>query len=203
MTFSAIMPMANLLCIITLSWTSMLSWIGLASFWQSMWQPVSGAATTGGLWLLAILLVVGCVAAWLSNLIALPGNWLAIAFMALYVWMGPEQDSGRTAISINAVVAAFGLGLLGEILEFAASAVGARRAGGSRRATVYAILGSVLGAIAGGIIGIPIPVLGSVLAAILFGGLGATCGAVWAEWSDGRPWQESWRVGQAAFWGRT
>jgi len=46
-------------------------------------------------------------------------------------------------------------------------------------------------------------VIGSVLAAILFGGVGATLGAMYGEWTDGRPWRENWSIGHAAFWGRT
>jgi hypothetical protein len=61
----------------------------------------------------------------------------------------------------------------------------------------------MVGAIAGAFVGIPVPVVGPVIAAILFGGLGATGGAIYGEWSDGRNWRESWSIGHAAFWGRT
>ncbi len=61
----------------------------------------------------------------------------------------------------------------------------------------------MVGAILGALIGVPVPVIGSVLAAILFGGIGATAGAMYGEWTDGRSWRESWAIGHAAFWGRT
>lgn len=174
------------------------------SFWQ--WLLWGGAslgemATSGSGILLAIIMVTVCGAAWLLNLISLPGNWLAVFALGLYAWLGPE--SGRVGVGVAPVIMAFGLGLLGELLEFAAGAVGASRAGASRRATVFSIIGSVIGAITGGIIGLPIPVIGPVLAALLFGGLGATVGAMFAEWNDGRSWRENWRIGRAAFWGRT
>ena len=101
------------------------------------------------------------------------------------------------------MVISFALALAGETIEFAAGALGAQRAGASRRATAFAMIGSMIGAIAGAVIGLPIPVIGSVLAAILFGGLGATAGAMYGHWSDGKPWKESWTIGHAAFWGRT
>ncbi|MEO9931529.1 DUF456 domain-containing protein [Rhodopirellula bahusiensis] len=150
---------------------------------------------------LGISLILACTLAWLLNLVALPGNWVAIALMALYAWLGPE--TGRWQLGLVSLAIAFLLGLVGELVEFLAGAMGASRAGASRRATLMAIVGSIIGAIVGGIVGLPIPVVGPVLAAILFGGLGATAGAMYAEWNDGKTWRDSWRIGQAAFWGRT
>lgn len=150
---------------------------------------------------IALLLVVACACAWLLNLVALPGNWIAVGLLSAYAWLGPS--SGRASLGLVPVVFAFGLALTGEILEFATAAVSVNKAGASRRATVFAIVGSVLGAILGGIIGFPVPVLGPMLAALLFGGCGAMAGAIYGEWSDGRPWSQSWRVGKASFWGRT
>lgn len=168
---------------------------------QAFRDTVSAYAMAGGSVALAVSLVAVCMLAWLLNLISLPGNWLAILVMALYAWVGPS--TGRASLGIAPLGLAFVLGLVGELLEFAAGAMGASRAGASRRATFMAIIGSIAGAILGGMIGLPVPVLGPVLAALLFGGLGATAGAMFAEWTDGRPWRDSWRIGQAAFWGRT
>ncbi len=151
--------------------------------------------------LLAVLLVLVCIAGWAANLIALPGNWVAVAAVALYAWLAPGD--GRGEIGVGAVIAAFLFALGGEIFEFVAGALGASRAGASRRATIFAMIGSMVGAILGAAIGVPIPVIGSVIAAILFGGLGATAGAMYGEWSNGTVWKESWTIGHAAFWGRT
>lgn len=150
---------------------------------------------------LAILLVVVCLVAWAANLIALPGNWAAVATLALYAWLAPVE--GRGEIGGAAVVGAFFFALVGEVFEFLAGAMGASRAGASRRATVYALIGSMAGAILGAVVGVPVPVVGSVIAAILFAGLGAMFGAMYGEWTSGRPWKENWAIGQAAFWGRT
>ncbi|TWU26853.1 hypothetical protein Pla52o_07080 [Novipirellula galeiformis] len=149
----------------------------------------------------AVLLVVVCIAAWGLNLVTLPGNWISVAAMALYAWLGPSE--GRLAIGTASLGVAFLFALLGEIVEFAAGALGAQKAGASRRSTLYAVAGSMAGALIGAFVGIPVPILGPILAAILFGGVGATAGAIYGEWTDGRSWRESWTVGHAAFWGRT
>ncbi len=159
------------------------------------WFAPTGAA------LAALSLVLICIVAWASNLVGLPGNWFSVAILAVYAWIGP-QDS-RAALGYGAVATAFAAALVGELVEFAAGALGAKRAGASRRSTIFAVIGSMVGAISGAVIGVPVPVIGSILAAILFGGIGAAVGAIYGEWSDGRAWRESWTIGHAAFWGRT
>ncbi|WP_182866941.1 DUF456 family protein [Rhodopirellula sp. JC639] len=156
---------------------------------------------TSGVVVLAILLVIGCLVAWATNLIALPGNWFCVLLLALYAWLGPA--SGRLAIGYGGVLAGFVLALAGELFEFLAGAAGAKRAGASRKSTLYSIIGSMAGAITGAIVGVPVPVIGSVIAAILFGGIGAAAGAMYGEWTNGRTWKENWSVGHSTFWGRT
>ena len=166
----------------------------ILSSWTTWLEPTGTA-------LAAIALILLCGLAWATNLIALPGNWIAVALLALYVWLGPEE--GRAAVGLPVLFAAFLLALVGELVEFLAGAMGAQRAGASRRSTVYALVGSIVGAITGAVVGLPVPVIGSLLAAILFGGLGATAGAVYGESRGGKPWKESLSIGHAAFWGRT
>ena len=156
---------------------------------------------TAGLIVVAVLLVVASLVAWGLNLIALPGNWLCVLLIAGYAWLGPGE--GRLSIGVGAVIGTFVLALIGEGIEFLAGAAGARKAGASKKSTLYSIIGSVAGAILGGIVGVPIPVVGSALAAILFGGIGAAAGAMYGEWTDGRKWRENWSIGHATFWGRT
>ena len=148
----------------------------------------------------AVGLVLLCVLSWLLNLVSLPGNWLAVALIVGYAWLGPQ--GGRAELSYVVAGTAFGLALVGELVEFVAGALGASRAGASRRSTIYAVLGSMVGALLGGVLGLPVPIVGSLMAALLFGSLGATAGAMYGEWSEGKGWQESWTVGHAAFWGR-
>ena len=166
-----------------------------------LWRTVADAVGTTTPVLAAVTLVGFVWIAVLANLITLPGNWAVVAASALYAWAGP--DDGRVAMTWFAVAAVFVLALVGEGVEFMAGAAGARKAGASRKSTLYAIVGSMIGAIGGAVVGVPIPIIGSFIAAILFGGLGAMSGAMYGEWTDGRRWRDSWSIGHAAFWGRT
>jgi uncharacterized protein YqgC (DUF456 family) len=174
---------------------SRLAVMGSATSTWTEWIEPTGTVVA------ALILLILCFAAWATNLVALPGNWICVALLALYAWLGPQE--GRANLGYGPVVAAGLFALIGESLEFLASALGAQRAGASRRSTLYALIGSIGGAITGAIVGLPVPVVGPILAAILFAGLGATAGAMIGEWSDGRPWRENWNIGRAAFWGRT
>ena len=137
---------------------------------------------------------------WLLTLLAMPGNWLIVLAAAVYAWLGPTQ--GVLQIHWSTVIALFALAIVGEIAEFLAGVVGARRAGGSRRAALYSLVGSFVGALGGATAGIPIPVLGSAIGAVIGGAVGAFGGAAFAEYSLGVHAHQSMKVGQAAFWGR-
>ena len=165
-----------------------------SSAWTAWLEPT-------GTVLIAITVVFLCMIAWAGNLIALPGNWAAVLVLLVYAFLGPE--TGNASIGYIPVVAAFCFALLGEGFEFVAAAMGAQKAGASRKATLLAMIGSMAGAMLGAIVGLPVPIVGQVLAAILFGGLGATLGAMLGEWHNGSSWRESLPIGHAAFWGRT
>ncbi|MCG8451464.1 MAG: DUF456 domain-containing protein [Pirellulales bacterium] len=147
-----------------------------------------------------VLLLAALAAGWALTLVGLPGNWLMVGAAALYAWLAPTD--GVAQISWQTVVAATVLAAAGELAELAASVWGARRAGGSRRAAVFSLFGSLGGALLGAMVGIPIPVVGSAVAAVLGGAVGALAGAAFAEHSRGEMPSQSLRVGQAAFWGR-
>jgi uncharacterized protein YqgC (DUF456 family) len=150
--------------------------------------------------LAAILLIFVLVAGWFLQLVGLPGNWLIVAAAALYAWlMGADAT---TALGWPSVIAILVLAVLGEVIEFAAGAMGVTGAGGSRRGALLAIVGSIVGGIVGLIVGVPIPVIGQLVAAIVFGGLGALVGAVIGEVWKGRDLDASLEIGKAAFIGR-
>ena len=94
------------------------------------------------------------------------------------------------------------LAALGELLEFLAGALGVTKAGGSRRGAILALVGSLAGGIVGLFVGLPIPVVGPIVGAMLLAGAGAFAGAVLGEQWKGRSFDDSWRIGKAAFWGR-
>lgn len=148
----------------------------------------------------AMLLIVAVLAFWFVNLLGLPGNWLIVATAALYTWLMPVES--RLALGWPIVGLVAGLAVLGELVELAGSAAGVRKVGGSKRGALLALVGSVVGAMVGMFVGIPIPFVGSLFAALLFGGLGALLGAMLGESWKGRSFDQSWQVGQAAFWAR-
>ena len=146
-----------------------------------------------------IFLYVTLAAGWLLTLLSMPGNWLMVAAVALYAYLVPD---GRLDIGWPTVATLLGLAVLAEVLEFAAGALGAARAGGSKRAALLGALGSMIGALFGAASGVPVPVVGSMVGAVLFACVGALAGAMLGEAWKGRDFDHSLRVGQAAFWGR-
>lgn len=148
----------------------------------------------------ALLLVVALLASWLLTLFGMPGNWLMVLATGIYAYFVPAGS--RAGISWQVVVALVVLAALGEIVELLAGALGVRKAGGSRRGAVLALVGSLIGSIVGIFVGVPIPVVGSVVGAVLFAGLGAMVGAILGEAWVGRDLDTSWRIGKLAFLGR-
>ncbi len=146
------------------------------------------------------LLIVAIAAGWALTLMGLPGNWLMVAAAALYAWLTPF--SGPTQITWLTLLAMTALAAGGELAELAAGVWGARRAGGSRRAAIFSLIGSMAGALLGASLGLPIPLIGPPIAALLGGALGALAGAGFAEHSRGESSRQSLRVGIAAFVGR-
>ena len=153
-----------------------------------------------GYYLYALLLVVGCMAAWLLNLVMLPGNWLILAGAALFAWLLPVED-GR-GISWNVVIVLTVLALVGELIEFVAGAAGAAKQGASRRAVVLSMVGAILGSFLGLGVGAPIPVVGSLVMAIMGGAAGAFAGAYLGEAWKGRDEPARTAAGRGAFFGR-
>jgi uncharacterized protein len=147
--------------------------------------------------LLLSLLAVTCCAA---NILGLPGNWVLVCISLLCSWWVPESRCWQVSWLFTGLILT--VAAVGEILEFAASAVGASRLGGSKRGTVLALAGSIAGALLGLVVGSPIPIVGNVVASLLLGGAGAFCGALVGERWAGKDWNESIEIGEAAFWGR-
>lgn len=126
------------------------------------------------------------------TLVGLSGVWLIfLAAIGLQLWR-PETYQTPT------LVAAGVLGLVGEIVEITASAALAKRAGGSRSAAVWSVVGGLAGALLGSVF-IPIPVVGTIAGAVIGAGLGATLAH---RASPDMPWKDAARVGRAAASGR-
>ena len=151
-------------------------------------------------YLLAIVLLLACGVCWLSNLFALPGNWALAALVAAFAYFVPVDGSrGVSWTSVGIVVA---LAVAGEIVEFAAGAVGAAKVGASRRSIWLSLVGAMIGSIGGAAIGAPIPIIGSLVAALVGGSAGAFIGAYLGETSIERSHGERFAVGKGAMIGR-
>lgn len=123
--------------------------------------------------------------------ITLPGVWLMIAAaIACNAW-APGLFDTRTLV-VCVVLAA-----LGEAGEFLVTALGAKRAGGSRSGTWGAVVGTMIGAIVGTFV--PPPIIGTIAGAAL----GAGLGALLAERRfAGRSWDQAAAIGSGAALGR-
>jgi uncharacterized protein YqgC (DUF456 family) len=131
---------------------------------------------------LALVITVGvlfaiiglaCVA---SVVIGLPGTWILIGLalvieMSDTLYLAPEREQTFQWWLLGVCVV---LAAIGEGLEFIAGALGAKKAGSSRRGMVGALIGGVAGAFLG--IGIPVPVVGSLIGAVIGTFAGAIAG---------------------------
>ena len=149
---------------------------------------------------LALLLSLIAIGAWMANILGLPGNWAIVASAIGCAWWVPETRFWSLSWYLAAAILA--VALIGETLEFAASAVGTSRLGGSKRGVVLSIIGSIAGAIVGLSLGSVIPIVGNVIASLLLGASGAFAGAMLGERWAGKDWNASIEIGGAAFWGR-
>lgn len=151
-------------------------------------------------YLWALLLVLACGVAWSTTLVTLPGNWFVVGLAALFAWLLPA--SSERGISWKTVAVLLGLALLGEFVEFAASAAGAAKQGASKRGVALSMVGAVVGSVLGLMIGLPILVLGSFAMALLGGAAGAFFGAYLGEAWKGRAHEDRVAAGRGAFAGR-
>lgn len=149
---------------------------------------------------LAFLLSVVAIGAWMANILGLPGNWVIVATAIGCAWWVPETRFWNLSWYLAAAILA--VALVGEALEFAASAVGASRLGGSKRGVVLSFIGSIAGAIIGLSLGSVVPIVGNIIASLLLGASGAFAGALVGERWAGKGWNASIEIGGAAFWGR-
>lgn len=148
-------------------------------------------------WIAATLLIVCNVCGLLSNLLMLPGNWIMLACLTVFVLVAPgDQGPDGTAILVVA-----GLAVVGEVLELVGGSAKASRRGASRRAVVLSLVFSIAGSLAGTFL-IPIPIIGSAIGAVAGAAAGAFGGAWLGEaWIGSSPARRT-EIGSAAMSGR-
>jgi len=116
-------------------------------------------------------------------LLGLPGTWLLLT-LAVIVELADGYLLGGAPSTFGAygwwiIGGGFGMAILGELLDLAAGALGAKKGGASRRGVVGAFVGGLGGALVGTFF-LPIPLIGTLIGALL----GTFAGALLGEMND-------------------
>lgn len=140
--------------------------------------------------ILMLIIPLGVIA----TVLTLPGVWLILLAAGGLQWWSAAQ--GEPFFPLWLLITAVSIALLGEILEFAASALGSKAAGGGRPAGFGAIIGAIVGAILGTPFLFP---LGTIIGSALGAGLAAM--SLEKGWT-GSNWDKSSKVAVGAAVGR-
>ena len=154
-------------------------------------------------WLHYIVLVLfalvgaGCV---LSVVVSLPGTWMLLALAVLIELLDGLYLAGdQVTFGWPVLAVCLALGLVGELLEFVAGALGAKAGGGTKRGMAGAILGGFVGGVAFTFL-LPIPLVGTLVGALVGTFVGAVVGEISAE--EAMPVLRSIRPATGATFGR-
>jgi hypothetical protein len=152
---------------------------------------------------LALLLLLNAAGVVLV-LFQLPGTWLILIATGIVAWLLREPNIfGPWTLLVLLLLA-----VLGEVLETASGAVGARRSGGSPHgawgSVLIGIAGATVGASVAGSLTLPwIWIAPAWLAIVLAGAVvGAGAGAILGDRMAGRSWASARRAGVGAALGR-
>jgi uncharacterized protein YqgC (DUF456 family) len=143
--------------------------------------------------LIATLLAVVNLAFLASVIFGLPGTWLMVLATALAAWWQWDHHM----IGPWTLVAMGILALAAEAVELLSGLLGTSRAGGGWRASLGAMTGGLIGAVAGTVL-IPLPLVGTLIGACAGAGLAAAA----VHQSRGQPPRDALRVGLGAGVGR-
>ncbi len=148
--------------------------------------------------LAASLVALGALLGVVLTAATLPGIWIMILVAAgCQAWLMLREPPAQM-FDWWTLGACLILALLAELVEIFASAVGTKKAGGTRRGAIGSVIGALAGALLGTVL-IPIPILGTILGAAL----GAGGGAIIAERHNARKtWREAATIGAGAAVGR-
>ncbi|MBL9031951.1 MAG: DUF456 family protein [Phycisphaerae bacterium] len=141
--------------------------------------------------LAAITIALAGLAGVALTALTLPGVWLVLALAVGWQFACDPAPMSWTTIGVAA-----GLALVGEIVEFVASAVGSSRAGGGKGAAAGSIIGALVGAVVGSFV---VPIVGTIVGAVAGAGLGAAAAERGVREVS---WGQTWRVGAGAAAGR-
>ncbi|MCH9656388.1 MAG: DUF456 domain-containing protein [Planctomycetes bacterium] len=152
-------------------------------------------------YLMAVLLLLANLTAWVSILFLIPGNWIVVFLSALFYVLMPVED--YNGLSLTVILIAAALAGVGELVELLGGSAGAAKKGASRRAMILSLLATFVGSLVGATIATPIvPPIGTIGGAILGGALGAYMGAYLGEMWKGNQDVDRGEISRAAFIGR-
>ncbi len=143
-------------------------------------------------WAYYVLLVVVLVTGLLINIFGAPGLWLMLAGVFGYAWLTDVEFIGWKWL-----IALVAIALVAELLEFLSAGAAVKKAGGSYRGMMGALVGGVLGGFFLTFL-FPIPVVGTICGILA----GTFLGATGAELLVGKEVTHSTRVGLHAAKGR-
>ena len=150
-------------------------------------------------WMAATVLTVlngACVAA---NMLMLPGNWLMVGTLCVFLLAVGTTSGGPDWSTLIVVLV---LAVVGEALEAVTGSATAAQKGASRKAMILSLIASMVGSVAGALL-VPIPpVVGSAMGAIVGAAAGAFAGAWMGEALSGSEVAKRTEVGKAAMNGR-
>lgn len=141
----------------------------------------------------AVIVIVASFLGVGLTLITLPGIW-AMLLVALVCKVWQDDLLEWWVLGVGA-----GLAVLAEVAEFASSAAGSRKSGGSRTGATGSILGAIVGALCGTVFLAFLPIIGTILGAVIGAGLGA---GLAERGIKQRTWGESYKSGRGAAVGR-
>ncbi len=146
--------------------------------------PISVTLPTVDWYAIAVVVVfalMGLVCVLLIPL-SLPGTWLLLG-VAVFIELVDSiwRPAGKPmTFGWPVLASATALAGLGEVIEFAAGALGAKWGGATHRGVIGAIVGAIAGAILFSLL-VPIPLIGTLLGALVGTFVGALIGEVTAE----------------------
>ncbi|MEP3482403.1 MAG: DUF456 domain-containing protein [Fuerstiella sp.] len=149
-------------------------------------------------WIAATILIVANAACLAANLLTLPGNWLMVLNLCLFLlaFGDPVASPDWTTLLVVLVLA-----IIGEIVEAFGGSAMASKKGASRRAMLLSLIVSMIGSVAGSF-AIPIPVIGTAAGAVAGAALGAFAGAWLGETWMGSDWPTRKTISVSAMKGR-
>lgn len=127
-----------------------------------------------GVWIAGLLL--SCVVGVILAVIRMPGTWLIVAAASAFSW-----HSGWQHPSWPILLALAGMAVVAEIIELVASLLTAHKAGASRRAMLFSMIGGFLGMF---LLTVPLPVIGTIIGGALGCFIGAAVGQVTSDDAD-------------------